>query len=125
MASINIIQGDTMCNKEKLKLVTDDVVKAVLSVTDDVMKIILYGSQARGDNTEGSDIDILVVLDMPNEKIYPLKKLMWKRTNDISLDRDEVVSLVVSSSNEYSKMKNTLFYKNVAKDGVELYGRAK
>lgn len=114
-----------MCNKEKLKLVTDDVVKAVLSVTDDVMKIILYGSQARGDNTEGSDIDILVVLDVPNEKIYPLKRLMWKRTNDISLDRDEVVSLVVSSSNEYSKMKNTLFYKNVAKDGVELYGRTK
>ena len=113
-----------MCSKDKLKLVTDDVVKALLAVSDNVVKIILYGSQARGDNTEGSDIDILVVLDVPNEKIYALKRLMWKQTNAISLNRDEVVSLVVSSSNEYTTMKNSLFYKNVAKDGVELYGRA-
>lgn len=113
-----------MCSKDKLKLITDDVVKALLRVSDNVVKIILYGSQARGDNTEGSDIDILVVLDVPNEKIYPLKRLMWKQTNAISLNRDEVVSLVVSSSNEYAKMKNSLFYKNVARDGVELYGRA-
>lgn len=113
-----------MCSKEKLKMVTDEVVKALLSVSDDIEKIILYGSQARGDSTEGSDIDILVILDVADDKIYPIKRLMWKHTNDISYERDEVVSLVVSSGSEFSKMKNTLFYQNVARDGVELYGRA-
>lgn len=113
-----------MCSKEKLKIVTDEVVKALLSVSDDIDKIILYGSQARGDSTKDSDIDILVVLNVADDKIYPIKRLMWKQTNDISLERDELVSLVVSSGNEFSKMKNTLFYQNVARDGVELYGRA-
>ena len=113
-----------MCSKEKLKNVTDEVVKALLSVSDNIEKIILYGSQARGESTPESDIDILVILNVEDAKIYPIKKLMWKQTNDISLAQDEVVSLVVSSGTEFSKMRNTLFYQNVARDGVELYGRA-
>ena len=113
-----------MCSKEKLKKVTDEVVKALLSVSDNIEKIILYGSQARGDNTPESDIDILVILNVEDHDIYPIKILMWKQTNDISLAQDEVVSLVVSSGTEFSKMRNTLFYQNVARDGVELYGRA-
>ena len=36
-----------MCDKNKLKKITDDVVKAVLSVTSNVDSIILYGSQAK------------------------------------------------------------------------------
>ena len=113
-----------MCSKEKLKKVTDEVVKALLSVSDNIEKIILYGSQARGDNTPESDIDILVILNVEDHDIYPIKKLMWNQTNDISLAQDEVVSFVVSSGTEFSKMRNTLFYQNVARDGVELYGRA-
>ena len=46
-----------MCDKNKLKKITDDVVKAVLSVTSKVDSIILYGSQARGDSVDGADID--------------------------------------------------------------------
>lgn len=63
-----------MCNKKKLKFITDNVVQSVLSVSNNVDKIILYGSQARGDNSEGSDIDILVIVDEPNEALYELKK---------------------------------------------------
>ena len=113
-----------MCNKEKLKKVTDDVVKAVLLVSKKVNKIILYGSQARGDSTEGSDIDILVLVDEPKEALYKLKKAMWRYTNEISLQQDEVVSLVLKNAADYNSMRHTLFYTNVARDGIELYGRA-
>ena len=44
------------------KEIFDDVVKAILSVLgDDAVKIILYGSVARGDNTWESDVDIAVL----------------------------------------------------------------
>ena len=44
----------------------DDIVRAILSVVgDDVVKIILYGSVARGDNTWESDVDIAVLLPNP------------------------------------------------------------
>ena len=114
-----------MCDKNKLKKITDDVVKAVLSVTSKVDSIILYGSQARGDSVDGSDIDILVIIDEPNESISGLRKAIWDYTNDISLEQDEVVSLILKSRKDYNRMRNTLFYQNVARDGNELYGRAR
>ena len=113
-----------MCDKNKLKLITDDTVKAILSVSKNVEKIILFGSQARGDSVEGSDIDILVVVDIPKEQLSKTKKAMRNLASDIGLEQDEVVSLVISDKNEYDTMSNTLFYRNVARDGVELYGKA-
>ena len=40
-----------MCTAAKLKIITAAVVKSVLLVSDKVEKIILFGSQARGDGT--------------------------------------------------------------------------
>lgn len=40
-----------MCDEDKLKKIVDDVVKAVLSASNNVDSIILYGSQARGDSS--------------------------------------------------------------------------
>ena len=51
-----------MCDKNKLKIITNDTVEAILSVSKNVEKIILFGLQARGDSNVGSDIDILVVV---------------------------------------------------------------
>lgn len=113
-----------MCNQEKLKIITEETVSAILSVSDNVEKIILFGSQARGDSKIGSDIDILVVVDIPKEQLAKIRREMRNLASDISLERDELVSLIISDKQEYDDMANTLFYRNVAKDGVELYGKA-
>ncbi|MGM9568792.1 MAG: nucleotidyltransferase domain-containing protein [Phascolarctobacterium sp.] len=113
-----------MCDEDKLKKITDDVVKAVLSVSNKVDSIILYGSQARGDSVEGSDIDILVIVNEPDEAIRGLKKSIWDYTNDISLEQDEVVSLILKSRREYNRFRDNLFYQNVARDGIVLYSSA-
>ena len=36
------------------------------------------------------------------------------------LEQDEVVSLILKSRKDYNRMRNTLFYQNVARDGIEL-----
>lgn len=109
-----------MCDKDKLKIILDETVKSILSVSDDVEKIILFGSQARGDSEPGSDIDIFVVVDTPKEQLSAVKREMRNLTSDISLEYDEVISLIVVTKQEYETMGNTLFYQNVAKDGMEL-----
>lgn len=53
-----------MCTKSELKIVLQEVENASKQLYGDKLnKIILYGSYARGDNTEESDIDIMIILD--------------------------------------------------------------
>ena len=102
-------------------MILDETVKSILSVSDDVEKIILFGSQTRGDNTAGSDIDILVVVDLSEDELLKVKRAMRNLTSDISLEYDEVVSLIVRTKKEYETMGQTLFYQNVKRDGITLY----
>ena len=69
-------------------------------------------------------LTLIVIIDEHNETIRGLRKAIWDHTNDISLEQDEVVSLILKSRKDYNRLSNTLFYQNVARDGIELYGRA-
>jgi predicted nucleotidyltransferase len=81
-----------------------------------LVKMILYGSQARGDAEPGSDIDVLVVLRglvRPGEEIA--------RTSDIrlnmSLMHDTVISCAYVSSSRYQKERSP-FLLNVRREGM-------
>ncbi len=90
-----------MSQEDKLKIITYETVRTVLSVSNKVEKIILFGSQARGDSVEESDIDILVVADIQKEQLSAVKREMRNYASDISLKSDEVISLVIVTKQEY------------------------
>ncbi|MDO4178304.1 MAG: nucleotidyltransferase domain-containing protein [Phascolarctobacterium sp.] len=113
-----------MCNKEKLNNLTKVLVKKILTTTDKVDRIVIYGSQAKGTSLPESDIDILVILNTNEADTRAIKRKLWSISNAVSLDYDEVISLVVSSKEEYDKMYYSLYNINVESEGVELYGRA-
>ena len=52
-----------MCGKNELDIILKEIVKAYKSVYgDDIVDILLYGSYARGDNTNDSDIDVVAIV---------------------------------------------------------------
>jgi len=81
-----------------------------------IESIILYGSQARGDAREDSDIDVLLVL---KDEFNYLE--MLKRSDDqvvsLSLENDVVISRAFVSKREY-KERQSPFLINVRRDGV-------
>jgi len=83
-------------------------------------KLVLFGSYARGTNTDGSDIDLLILLD--NDRISWLEeKRITYPLYDIEFETGTVISPVVLSKKDWeSKHKITPFYKNVARDGIVL-----
>ena len=88
----------------------------------DLNKVILFGSYARGDYTEDSDIDVMVLLNVPHEKerdkIGPLIDI----TYDINFDNEVDIHPIPKSLNLFQKWKKVLpFYKNVEAEGVTLY----
>ena len=83
---------------------------------DRLVRMVLYGSQARGDAEPGSDIDVLVVLRGP---VSPVEEI--DRTLDdvagVSLERDAVLACVFVSAEEYDRERSPLML-NVRREGV-------
>jgi uncharacterized protein len=85
---------------------------------DDLDSIVLYGSQARGDAVEGSDIDVLCIMKGPfnyGEMILKTGEISAPR----SLKHDVVISTAFVTRADYEK-RNTPFLMNVRREGVSV-----
>jgi len=111
-----------MCSQTVLNEITSKVVQAARdSLGGKLDKVILYGSYARGDHDDESDIDIMVLANIPQEDAWNEYEKISKLISGIDLEYDVLVSVHVTSStifNQYLRVKP--FYQNVMKDGVML-----
>jgi predicted nucleotidyltransferase len=112
-----------MCDKTVLDEVTSRVCAAAKEVLGDKLeKVILYGSYARGDFDEYSDIDLFILADIPQkdccEAGLNIREFIW----EFELENGVIISPHVSGSATFYKYLDALpFYMNVAKEGIELY----
>ena len=84
-------------------------------------KIILYGSYARGDYNNSSDIDILVLTDYKPSQFYSVLKKISCMTYDIELDYNVILIPLINNIKSYTDKKDTIpFYANIQKEGVVL-----
>ena len=83
-----------------------------------VEKVILYGSQARGDARDDSDIDVLIVLK-DDFKYRTMLKKTSKIVAKLSLDNDVVISRAFASRQQYEQSKMP-FLMNVRRDGIAI-----
>ncbi len=109
---------------ELINVVTNEVVEQVLElVNDDIFKMYLYGSYARGDFDSESDIDIMIILNCSKEKVRQYRKQISKLASRIGLKNDVEVSLLLRDKESFEQGQRILpFYQNVAREGVTLYG---
>lgn len=113
-----------MCTRQELHTVTENVVSSVLNiVSDKIYKIILYGSYARGDFTQESDVDIMVILDCSKEEVLSYRKQISKMASRIGLEHDLMLSVLLRDKGSYLSGQEFMpFYRNVDREGVSLYG---
>jgi predicted nucleotidyltransferase len=81
-------------------------------------KVILYGSQARGDARDDSDIDVLIVLKDEFKHGVMLRKTS-KIVAKLSLENDVVISRAFASYQQYEQSKMP-FLMNVRRDGIAI-----
>ena len=85
--------------------------------------VYLFGSYARGDYHDGSDIDYFAVVDEDELTIKNTLDALYDTTYDLNLSYNVVISPLVSSKSEYEQDKTIdPLYKNIAQEGVLLYG---
>lgn len=82
-------------------------------------KAILYGSRARGDSHDGSDWDLLILLNKSHLEpsdydnvSFPFVMLGW--------ENNQMINPIMYTLDEWKTYSDTPFYKNVLHDGIIL-----
>jgi predicted nucleotidyltransferase len=104
---------------EKLKAILAELRSHFEEIYGDrLVKMVLFGSQARGDADTDSDIDVLVVL---KGQVNPGEEI--KRTSHISaslsLQYDEVISRLFMDEHQFIH-RNSPLLRNIRKEGIVL-----
>ena len=111
-------------DKNNIENVSKEFVAEIKNIfADKLKKVILYGSYARGDYDDESDIDVMVLVDMTDDEI----KKNFYDIIDLKCEIDDKYNVYLSPRakdiNHFNKWLPYLpFYKNVNNEGVLWYG---
>lgn len=87
---------------------------------DMVDEIVLYGSYVRGQETPESDIDIAVILRLPQTDEQ--HKKMIDIVVDYELELGVTLSVISIEQDNFNEWKSALpFYRNIVKEGIPLW----
>ncbi|MCM1102199.1 MAG: nucleotidyltransferase domain-containing protein [Clostridium sp.] len=106
---------------EKIKNETAEMAKAAMGTA--LIKVVLYGSCARGDYTQDSDIDIALITacDRPEAKQYSEK--LAEISTQLAMKYFAVVNFVCLPYDEFMQKKSWYsYFRNIDTEGEVLYG---
>jgi predicted nucleotidyltransferase len=107
---------------EKVKSECVPMVKKALG--DDLCNIIMYGSCARGDFNEDSDIDIALLTKCDRIEAQRYSYILAQVATELALKYFAIVNFVCLPKEEYNEKKEWYpYFKNIDCEGVILYGR--
>ena len=93
--------------------------RALLS--DKLDAVVLYGSYARGDYDAESDVDLLVRIDCPAEKLRDYQRSFIALSAALSLEYGVEVSISLADTGTYDRYKRYLpYYENIEREGIRI-----
>lgn len=88
---------------------------------DNLESVMLFGSYARGDYDDESDVDIMIIADISPEDICSLSPSVRSLCGELLFEFGTVVSVCVQDSTTYHRYMNALpFFSNIAKEGIRV-----
>ena len=104
---------------QKLKTVLNDFVAECRNVFGDKLNDVrLFGSYARGDYNEESDIDVMVIFNMSDAEVRKCRYDICRIAAMLELKYNVTISPILYGKEEYDMRKSFGFCRNVESEGV-------
>ena len=85
----------------------------------DLQHVILFGSYARGDYDQESDIDYTAIVNGERRNLQQKMNQVWDSSAELGMENDVVISPTVIPSDEYEKYRTILpYYRNIDREGI-------
>lgn len=112
--------------EDKLRSILSHYVKKIKEIySNNLAKVILYGSYARGDYTSDSDIDLMILINADTETVKAKNEELIFMTYDFNTEFGLDIQPFARSKEFFDYWVDAHpFYKNVNKEGVILYEAA-
>lgn len=106
---------------EVAKIVSELCTSAAPLFPQSRIEAILFGSYARGDAEPGSDIDVLLLVDMPREDISAKNWQVGDLAAEFLMNYGVMISPIVENRDYFNTNLEVLpFYRNVDNEGVRI-----
>lgn len=111
-----------MCTKNQLNIILSKIAETAKKTFGDKFdSAILYGSYARGDYDKESDIDIMILADIPREQLFNFKSAFINLTSELGLEYDVVITVTLKDTETFNKYLNVVpFYQAVKREGIPI-----
>ena len=109
-----------MCTSSQAMSIFREVYSACDELFDSrITDAYLYGSYARGDYHEDSDMDILLAVNLNDDELSKYRRKLASITSDLSLEHDITISVTVKPAELFHQYINVLpYYTNVVQEGI-------
>ena len=106
---------------EKINAETPNLIREFMQ--SDLVKMILYGSCARGDFKGDSDIDIALLVQGNRTDSWKYNDKIDEVATKLALKYFAIVNFALLPYDEFEDKKSWYgYFKNIDKEGVKLYG---
>lgn len=106
---------------EKIKIEAPDMIRAFME--KDLVKIILYGSCARGDFKEHSDVDIALLTRGSRTDSWKYNNKIDEVATELAFKYFAIVNFVLLPFDEFEEKKSWYgYFRNIDREGKKLYG---
>lgn len=113
-----------MCTQNQALVILKEAFAAGKSIFQDKLNTgYLFGSYARGDYDDESDVDIVLFVNLSQLEISDYGKAIAKISSELSLKYDVTVSILVKPYEYLIKYSELIpLYKNITKEGLKYAG---
>ncbi len=87
----------------------------------DLSRVVVYGSYARGDYGENSDVDVMILVKTPENNIPDYRDRVSDCAFEYFMNRGYDISPVIKNENQFNYWVDSLpYYQNILREGIDV-----